>query len=140
MSKRHNQYIPVSHCFILVGFTAGLVRDSRVYAGVYSLKVKVSDMQGQYGVYRLTTTVCSCSVARNCRNRSAPTFNAGGAVGIALLSLLLFAVALLAAISFSCKENFTDMDTVSPVGNIQDSNIENPGTDCKVTHYKFSKI
>ncbi|XP_038151113.1 cadherin-like protein 26 isoform X1 [Cyprinodon tularosa] len=114
------------------GFTAGLVRDSRVYAGVYSLKVKVSDMQGQYGIYRLTTTVCSCSVARNCRNRSAPTFNAGGAVGIALLSLLLFAVALLAAISFSCKENFTDMDTVSPVGNIQNSNIENPGTDCKV--------
>ncbi|KAM4740186.1 cadherin-like protein 26 [Anableps anableps] len=71
------------------GFTAGLVRDASVYAGFYTLSVKVSDLQGQSGIYRLNTTVCSCSVARNCRNRNTGTTTGSGAVGIALALVLL---------------------------------------------------
>ncbi|MEQ2164949.1 hypothetical protein GOODEAATRI_012009 [Goodea atripinnis] len=71
------------------GFTAGLVRDSSVYAGLYTLKVKVSDQQGEYGIYSLNTTVCSCSVVRNCRNRNIGTFTGEGAIGIILASFVL---------------------------------------------------
>ncbi|MEQ2235228.1 hypothetical protein ILYODFUR_000259 [Ilyodon furcidens] len=117
------------------GFTAGLVRDSSVYAGLYTLKVKVSDQQGEYGIYSLNTTVCSCSVVRNCRSRNIGTFTGEGAIGIILASLVLLLLVLLAAVSFSCKEEFDNWETIPDnflVGQINHSNVEKPGTDCKV--------
>uniref|UniRef100_A0A3Q3BFS5 Cadherin-like protein 26 n=1 Tax=Kryptolebias marmoratus TaxID=37003 RepID=A0A3Q3BFS5_KRYMA len=70
-------------------FTAGLVKELNVQAGFHTLELKISDLQGQYGVYSLNVTVCTCSVTRNCRSRSSPTTAGWGAAGIAFLSLVL---------------------------------------------------
>lgn len=89
ISQRHNP-TSKSFAFVLVGFTAGLVRDSSVPGGLYTLRVKVSDMQGTYGIYWLNATVCSCSVVRHCRNRNSGTISSYGAAGIALVAVALF--------------------------------------------------
>ncbi|XP_017160453.1 cadherin-like protein 26 isoform X2 [Poecilia reticulata] len=110
------------------GFTAGLVRLSRVPAGRYTLGVKVSDLQGAYGIYKLNVTVCSCLVVPHCRIRNS-AISSSGAVGIALLlSLALFLLAVLALITISRKAVFMPAHEISDVnGYLMIGNIEAPG-------------
>ncbi|XP_021171886.2 cadherin-like protein 26 [Fundulus heteroclitus] len=123
------------------GFNAGLVRESGAYAGYYTLKVKVSDLQGEYSVCRLNVTVCSCSVAHNCRSRNGKTHDVGGVVGIALASLVLTFLVLLAAIKCTCKEDFSPLQTdySGCTGHLKDFHTEIPGTDCKVLLHAHMK-
>uniref|UniRef100_A0AAQ6IKJ9 Cadherin domain-containing protein n=1 Tax=Anabas testudineus TaxID=64144 RepID=A0AAQ6IKJ9_ANATE len=72
------------------GYTAGLVKQPGVYAGPYTINVKISDLQGEFGVYNLSVTVCNCSVTPTCRTqRKTATKAASGAIGIVFASLLL---------------------------------------------------
>lgn len=116
------------------GYTAGLVKEPSVYAGPHTIDLKISDMQGEFGVYKISVTVCDCSVTPNCRShRDTTTKVASGALGIMLASLLLLLVLLLLAISISCKEEFTTLQTGDSSGeSLLASNIETPGTDCKI--------
>ncbi|XP_054882658.1 cadherin-like protein 26 [Poeciliopsis prolifica] len=110
------------------GFTAGLVRDSSVKSGLYTLGVKVTDMQGTFGISELTATVCSCSEVHHCRNWKPVTIDSSSAVGIALFAAALLLLALLAAFYISCKKNFIPTDE-SPgfMGTLMASNTEAPG-------------
>ncbi|XP_008291658.1 cadherin-like protein 26 [Stegastes partitus] len=116
------------------GFTAGLVKESSVYAGPHTVNVKISDMQGQFGVYNLSVTVCDCTVTQNCRSRRATAGGAAsGALGVVFGSLFLLLFMLLMAVFISCKTKF---QTLPPDDCSNDtllkSNTEKPGTDCKV--------
>ncbi|XP_007563454.1 cadherin-3 [Poecilia formosa] len=115
------------------GFTAGLVRHSSVAVGLYTLRVKVSDLQGTYGIYKLNVNVCSC-LEHHCRNLNL-TISSSGAVAVALLlAITLFLLAVLALITISCKPVFSPMpvDETSEVnGYLMSSNEEAPGSDIK---------
>ncbi|KAF3855889.1 hypothetical protein F7725_016612 [Dissostichus mawsoni] len=104
------------------GYTAGLVKEPGVYSGPHTVDVKISDMQGQFAVYNLSVTVCDCSVTPNCRDpRSTATTAAPGALAIVFASLLLII------------EEFAPLQPSDSSGDtLLPSNIENPGTDCKV--------
>ncbi|XP_074524792.1 cadherin-like protein 26 [Halichoeres trimaculatus] len=117
------------------GYTAGLVKGPGVYVGPHTVDLKVSDMQGKYGVYSLSVTVCDCSMIPNCLSRRDVTTSATfGAIGIMFSSLLLFLLFLLMAVAISCKEEFTTLQTNDTSGEtLLTSNIEQPGTDCEVT-------
>ncbi|XP_060898385.1 cadherin-like protein 26 isoform X2 [Labrus mixtus] len=116
------------------GYTAGLVKDPGVYPGNHTVDLKVSSLQGEFSVYSLKGTVCDCSVTPNCRSRrDASTNIALGALGIMFASLFLFLFLLLMAVVISCKKEFTPVQTEDSSGEtLIVSNIEQPGTDCKV--------
>ncbi|XP_072239325.1 cadherin-like protein 26 [Leuresthes tenuis] len=120
------------------GFTAGLVKEPGVYIGLHTIDLKISDMQGMYGIYNLSVAVCDCSATSNCHSgRETTTKVAHGAVGIVLASLSLFLLLLLMAVVISCKEEFTTLQIEESFrGILLASNSENPGTDCKVTTQK----
>ncbi|KAM7006223.1 cadherin-like protein 26 [Tautogolabrus adspersus] len=130
------------------GYTAGLVKEPGVYAGRHTVDLKVSDLQGEFSVHSLSVTLCNCFVTPKCRSRrDASTNIALGALGIMFASLFLFLFLLLMAVVISCKKKFTPMQTNDSSGeNLLISNIENPGTDCKVraqrhlqtNHYLFT--
>ncbi|AWP03303.1 putative cadherin-like protein 26 [Scophthalmus maximus] len=117
------------------GYTAGLVKEPSVYAGPHTIDLKISDMQGEFGIYNLRVAVCDCSVTENCRARRNTTTRAAyGGIGVvfALVFLLLFL--LLMAVTCSCKKDFVALETTghSSGQTLLESNTENPGTDCKV--------
>ncbi|KAM7402683.1 hypothetical protein PAMP_017899 [Pampus punctatissimus] len=116
------------------GYTAGLVKDPRVYAGIHKVGVMISDMQGAFAIYNLTVTVCDCSVAPDCRNRTSATITAAPSViGIVFASLLLLLLLLLLAVVITCKKVFVSLPFSDSYGeSLLSSNIEKPGTDCMV--------
>ncbi|GLD62222.1 cadherin-like protein 26 [Lates japonicus] len=115
------------------GYTAGLVKEPRVYAGPHTIDLKISDMQGKFGVYNLSVTVCDCSVRANCRTRGASNAKAtSGAIGVVFAALLLLLVLLLMAVVCTCKKKFATLEADSSGETLLVSNTENPGTDCKV--------
>uniref|UniRef100_A0A3Q1FVE7 Cadherin 27 n=1 Tax=Acanthochromis polyacanthus TaxID=80966 RepID=A0A3Q1FVE7_9TELE len=66
------------------------LRYSDVYAGPHSVDLKISDMQGQFGVYNLSVTVCDCTVIPNCQSRRDTAMKAAsGALGVVFASLFL---------------------------------------------------
>ncbi|KAG7495313.1 cadherin 26 [Solea senegalensis] len=115
------------------GYTAGLVKEPSVYAGPHTVGVKISDTQGEFGVYNLSVTVCDCSVTGNCRTRRhSATRAASGAIGIVFASLVLLLFLLLMAVVCSCKNEFITLETISSGQTLLESNTEKPGTDCQV--------
>uniref|UniRef100_A0A8C3ABY5 Cadherin 27 n=1 Tax=Cyclopterus lumpus TaxID=8103 RepID=A0A8C3ABY5_CYCLU len=101
---------------------AGLVKEPSVSAGPHTIDLKISDMQGVFGVYSLSVTACDCSVTSNCRSRTA-TKAVSGAMGIVFALLLLLL----------CKEESIFLETRDSSGEtLLVSNIETPGTDCQV--------
>ncbi|XP_035805438.2 cadherin-like protein 26 isoform X2 [Amphiprion ocellaris] len=116
------------------GFTAGLVKESDVYAGPHTVDLKISDMQGQFGVYNLSVTVCDCTVIPNCQSRRDTAMKAAsGALGVVFASLFLLIFMLLMAIFISCKREFKTLPAEdSSNDTLLASNTERPGTDCKV--------
>ncbi|XP_042261543.1 cadherin-like protein 26 [Thunnus maccoyii] len=122
------------------GYTAGLVKEPGVYAGKHTVDLEISGMQGEFGVYNLSVTVCDCSVTPNCQNRNAEITAASSSIGIVFASLLLLLFLLLIALVITRKKEFTALpyddsyaETLFP------SNIEKPGIDCKVTAQKHLK-
>ena len=77
-------------CSFLTGFSAGLVKEPRVYTGPHILQLKISDLQGEFGIYNISVFVCDCSETPSCRSRRAaamkPSFSA---IGIVFASLFL---------------------------------------------------
>lgn len=66
------------------------MKQPRVYAGPYTITLKISDMQGEFGIYNLSVTVCNCSVSPNCQSHiHTATKAAPSAIGIVFASLLL---------------------------------------------------
>ncbi|KAM7423271.1 hypothetical protein PAMA_011020 [Pampus argenteus] len=116
------------------GYTAGLVKDPRVYAGVHKVDVKISDLQGTFAIYNLTVTVCDCSVTPDCRNRTQATITAAPSlIGIVFASLFLLLLLLLLAVVFTCKKAFVSLPFSDSYGeSLLTSNIEKPGTDCMI--------
>ncbi|XP_070824608.1 cadherin-like protein 26 [Chaetodon trifascialis] len=120
------------------GYSFNLVKENTVHSGEFKLLVEVFDRQHKSFIHHLSVTVCNCldMTKPDCRYRSATTTTAGGgAIGIIFLGIFLLAGALLFALMVSCKKNITKMpfpDDMS--GCIMDSNIEKPGTDCKVRY------
>ncbi|KAL7407698.1 hypothetical protein ABVT39_012237 [Epinephelus coioides] len=116
------------------GYTAGLVKEPDVYAGPHTIDLKISDMQGEFGIYSLNVTVCDCSVTPDCRSlRGTATTAASGAIGVAFASLFLLLFLLLMAIILTCKKEFITLQTIDSSGEtLLTSNIEKPGTDCKL--------
>ncbi|XP_041807656.1 cadherin-like protein 26 [Chelmon rostratus] len=115
------------------GYTAGLVKEPGVYAGPHTIDLKISDMQGQFGIYKISVSVCDCSVTPGCRSRRETATTASGAIGIVFASLLLLLFLLLLAVVISCKKEFTTLQTSDSSGEtLLVSNIEKPGTDCEL--------
>ncbi|XP_010753854.3 cadherin-like protein 26 [Larimichthys crocea] len=116
------------------GYTTGLVKEPGVYAGPYTIVLKISDLQGKFGVYNINVTVCDCSVTPNCRiRRNTATKAATGAIGIVFASLFLLLFLLLLAFTMTSKKEFTTLQTDDSFGEtLLASNVERPGTDCKI--------
>ncbi|KAK2914709.1 hypothetical protein Q8A73_005303 [Channa argus] len=105
------------------GYTVGLVKQPDVNAGSHIIDLKISDMQGQFGVYNLSVTVTQRNIA---------TKAASGAFGIIFASLFLL-LCLLMGVVVSCKKEFATLQISDSSGDtLLKSNIEKPGTDCKV--------
>lgn len=91
--KHHMKRLKIKkHCLssFLSGYTAGLVKQPGVYAGQHAVNLKISDLQGEFGVYNLTVIVCDCSVTSNCQTQRKTAITAApGALCVALASLFL---------------------------------------------------
>lgn len=82
------QYQPFD--LFVTGYSAGLVKEPGVYADSHTIRLKICDMQGNFGVYNVTVTVCDCSVIPDCRNnRQTATKAAFGAIVIAIAALVI---------------------------------------------------
>uniref|UniRef100_UPI003AABCAE9 cadherin-like protein 26 n=1 Tax=Centroberyx gerrardi TaxID=166262 RepID=UPI003AABCAE9 len=117
------------------GYMVELAKEPSVYAGPHTVELKISDMQGQFAVCNLSVTVCDCSGTHNCRSSRATVTQVGyGAMGIVFASLFVLLFLLLLAIIISCKEEFAALEIDNASGEtLLTSNIEKPGTDCKMT-------
>lgn len=74
----------------VTGHSAGLVKEPGVYADSHTIRLKICDMQGKFGVYNVTVTVCDCSVTPDCRtSRQTATKAAFGAIGIVIAALAI---------------------------------------------------
>ncbi|XP_035517596.1 cadherin-like protein 26 [Morone saxatilis] len=116
------------------GYTAGLVKEPGVYSGPHTVKLRISDIQGEFGIYNISVTVCDCSVTANCQShRDTATKAAFGAIGIAFASLFLLLFLMLMAVVITCKKEFTTLQSADSSGQtLLSSNIEKAGTDCKL--------
>ncbi|KAI4873636.1 hypothetical protein NFI96_031468, partial [Prochilodus magdalenae] len=116
------------------GTTVNLVKENTVFSGVHELQIIVSDNQGRSQTQNLSITVCDCTSTPDCMVRRSSSANVGNAaVGIIIMALLLLLAILLMAILMSCKQQkkIIVMDD-GPGWRLLESNIETPGTDCKV--------
>ncbi|XP_063744559.1 B-cadherin-like isoform X2 [Eleginops maclovinus] len=119
------------------GYTTNLVKEHTIHSGEYDLVLEVSDLQGEKAVYNLSVVVCNCVdiTKPNCRNRKAKVSVVGeGALGIIFLSMLLLAAMLLLIFLLQCTKEPLPMPphNDSSLGQLIQSNIEKPGTDCQV--------
>ncbi|XP_071020858.1 cadherin-like protein 26 isoform X2 [Oncorhynchus clarkii lewisi] len=116
------------------GYTVNLVKENTVYAGHHELLLKVFDLQGQGALHNLSVTVCDCSTVASCRMRRATGSKIGeSAVGIVIAAMLLLLGFLLLALLMTSKRDLKliPLDEISGE-HLLKSNIEIPGTDCKV--------
>ncbi|XP_062397734.1 cadherin-like protein 26 isoform X2 [Sardina pilchardus] len=117
------------------GTEVNLVKETTVYAGHHELTLKISDTQGHHSLQNLSVTVCDCTESQDCQSRSSSSQMGGSAIGIVILGLLLLLVLLLLASLISCKpvKHFIQSEE-SPGWHLLQSNIETPGTDCKIPY------
>ncbi|KAM9361771.1 cadherin-like protein 26 [Symphorus nematophorus] len=116
------------------GYAAGLVKEPGVYTGPHMVHLKISDIQGEFGIYNISVIACDCSVIPSCRSRQATVTKASSsAIGIVFASLFLLLLLLLLAVAFTCKKEFTPLPASNASGEtLLTSNIETPGKDCKL--------
>ncbi|XP_030585259.1 cadherin-like protein 26 [Archocentrus centrarchus] len=116
------------------GDTAGLVKEPSVYAGHHTIHLKISDMQGAFGVYNLSVAACDCTERPNCYKKQ----NAGANLGlyalcIIVFSLLLLLFVLLMAFSISRTREFIAMQPSDCAeATLLRSNIEAPGENVQI--------
>ncbi|XP_035597168.1 cadherin-13 [Oncorhynchus keta] len=116
------------------GYTVNLVKENTVYAGHHELLLKVFDLQGQGALHNLSVTVCDCSRVASCRMRRATGSKIGeSAVGIVIAAMLLLLGFLLLSLLVTSKRDLKLIPLNEISGeHLLKSNIEIPGTDCKV--------
>ncbi|XP_064154575.1 cadherin-like protein 26 [Anguilla rostrata] len=116
------------------GTTINLVKANTVYAGEHKLMLKIYDTQGAFFIQNLAVTVCECSVVPNCQVRSATSTQLGGsAVGIMICALLLLMGLVFLVFLISCRSKKSAIQIDQGSGEyLIPSNIETPGTDCKI--------
>lgn len=114
------------------GYTVNLVKETTVYAGIYTLQLRVSDLQGLSAVHKLSVTVCECSLTRQCGHRGATQKGSEGSIGIIFAAMLLLLGFLLLAFTLSCKDGKKLLPVDEQSGALIHSNFEAPGTDCGV--------
>ncbi|XP_020362836.1 cadherin-like protein 26 [Oncorhynchus kisutch] len=116
------------------GYTVNLVKENTVYAGHHELLLKVFDLQGQGALHNLSVTVCDCSRVASCRMRRATGSKIGeSAVGIVIAAMLLLLGFLLLSLLLTFKRDLKLIPLDEIYGeHLLKSNIEIPGTDCKV--------
>ncbi|KAJ8265300.1 hypothetical protein COCON_G00143990 [Conger conger] len=116
------------------GTTVNLVKEDMVYAGEHRLMLKIYDTQGAFSIQNLTVTVCECSVEPNCRVRSSARIQLGeSGIGLMFAALLLLLGFLLLVFLMSCRRKKSAIYIDHGSGEyLIASNIEIPGTDCKV--------
>ncbi|KAM8757249.1 cadherin-like protein 26 [Acanthopagrus schlegelii] len=115
------------------GYTAGLVKEPSVHVGIHTLVLNISSKQGEYAVYDIRVTVCSCSVEPNCTSSRNIRTQAGPvAIIIMLAPLLLVLLLLLLLVKVNCKKEFTPLKINDfPEDKVLHFNTEGPGTDCE---------
>lgn len=70
--------------------SATLKKESMVFAGYYTLMLKISDKQGQFSMQNISITVCDCSTSTNCLlSRKGSSITGNGAIGTVFLALFL---------------------------------------------------
>ncbi|XP_058265022.1 cadherin-like protein 26 isoform X2 [Hemibagrus wyckioides] len=116
------------------GTTVNLVREKNLHSGHYRLQLKISDNQGFGLVQNLSVTVCDCTITPNCQGHrlvyARPSLSA---IGIMIFAFLLLLAFLLMALLLSCKHQKAMIPTDdAPDWYLIKSNIETPGTDCKM--------
>ncbi|KAL2103635.1 hypothetical protein ACEWY4_000503 [Coilia grayii] len=115
------------------GTTVNLVKDKAVYAGHHKLTLRISDSQGQHSLQNISITVCDCTESPSCLKQKMSSSLAASGIGIIFLALLLLLALFLLACLLSCKREkiFIAADD-GPEWHLLHSNIEKPGTDCKI--------
>ncbi|XP_053542215.1 cadherin-like protein 26 [Ictalurus punctatus] len=112
--------------------TVNLVKENTVYAGHYRIRIKISDNQRYGSVQNLSVTVCDCTGNFNCSVRSFRVQPSLRAIGVIIFTFLLLLAMLMMALMF-CKTPVKTMILHDDApGNLIQSNIEMPGTDCKL--------
>ncbi|CAL8339532.1 unnamed protein product [Lota lota] len=116
------------------GYKVNLVKEPIVYSGVHRVEVKISDKQGAFAFNNLTVTVCDCTATPYCRGSRASASTVGfGAISILFFALLVLLITLMLAFLMTCKKDFSSLKTdLTYEVTLLSSNIEKPGTDCKV--------
>ncbi|XP_027014954.2 cadherin-like protein 26 [Tachysurus fulvidraco] len=124
------------------GTTVNLIREKSVLSGRYMLQIKILDNQGIGSVQNVSVTVCDCSITPNCHvQRSVSAQTSLSAIGIIILAFLLLLVFPLMALLLSCKPQKAMIPSNDAPGwYLINSNIETPGTDCKVTENTFRSL
>ncbi|KAJ8258921.1 hypothetical protein COCON_G00179330 [Conger conger] len=117
------------------GYTVNLIKKSSVYAGFHQLQLKIYDRQEQFSVHNISIATCDCSVRPDCWDRGASSSSQinGAGIGIILLALLALLGILLLAFLLTCGREKFELPIFSDTGDgLLPSNIETPGTDCKM--------
>lgn len=66
------------------------MKEPSLFAGTYTIELKISDMQGASGTYDLHVVVCDCSTTTNCRIRPLPSISLSpGGIGVLFAALIL---------------------------------------------------
>ncbi|XP_051529137.1 cadherin-like protein 26 isoform X2 [Myxocyprinus asiaticus] len=118
------------------GSTVHLVKHKSVHVGLYTLVVKISDMQGRYVLQNLTVAACDCTVSPNCLlQRNTQQKVGSGVIGTIVFVSLLSLACLLLFFTCSCG-NVKSLAQVDHIleDTLLPSNIEKPGTDCMVLY------
>ncbi|KAJ8360840.1 hypothetical protein SKAU_G00173650 [Synaphobranchus kaupii] len=117
------------------GTRVHLMKKGAVYAGHHELQINVYDRQGRFSVQNISITVCDCSVSPDCLGREASSstkINSSG-IGIIFAALFLLLGILLLASLLICGRKKIEFPLVLDSGDVLlTSNIETPGTDCKI--------
>ncbi|KAF4077893.1 hypothetical protein AMELA_G00193240 [Ameiurus melas] len=112
--------------------TVNLIKENTVYAGHYKIRIKISDNQRYGSVQNLSITVCDCTGNFNCSVRSFTVQPSLSAIGIMIFAFLLLLALLMMALVFCKKPGKTMILHDDVPGHLIQSNIEMPGTDCKL--------
>ncbi|XP_053338504.1 cadherin-like protein 26 [Clarias gariepinus] len=118
----------------IVGTETSLISLNILPYGNYTVPLKILDQQGVEALNILQVMVCDCGKADVCR-RPRPRSSRLHiiAIGILLGALLMMPAFLLMAFLLSCKEKKTMIPSdETPDWYLINSNIETPGTDCKM--------
>ncbi|KAM9445352.1 cadherin-like protein 26 [Clarias gariepinus] len=115
------------------GILVNLVKENTVYAGLYKIRIKISDSDGNSSVQNLSITVCDCTSKPSCQVRGLTAQASLSATGIMIFAFLLLLVIPLMALQLIKKQKKTMIFPKDGPGSLIKSNTEDRGTDCEVS-------